>query len=387
VNLREELHDHLKKLEAGNRLRKIESLASAQGPYINIDNRRFTNLCSNDYLGLASDPRLIGAAKNALDRWGTGAGSSRLLSGSLDIHDQLEKAAADFVDMDTSLAFSSGYAANVGLLSALAGPKDVVFSDALNHASLIDGCRLSRAKIIVYRHLDTEDLNAKLAAERSKYDRAFLVTESYFSMDGDCAPLRRLVESAEQYDASILVDEAHALGVFGRGLCFEQEISRRCAAIVGTFGKSFGSGGAFVAGTDELRNYLLNSARSFIFSTGMPPVVAAAALEAIQLVRSEGIALRSSLLKKSSRFRRALSEAGVPLQADSRGPIIPVILGEDQTALTAAESLRKAGILARAIRPPSVPENTARLRFTVSIGHKNEDLENAARIVGGFFGA
>jgi 8-amino-7-oxononanoate synthase len=326
-------------------------------------------LCSNDYLGLAERCAPSHAA---------GAGSSRLVAGERAVHRDLEAAAAALVGEPAALAFTSGYAANVGLLSSLAGPQDVIVSDALNHASLIDGARLSRALVRVVPHLDVE-ATARALADRPP-GRAFVVTESYFSMDADSPDLPALRRVCDAHGAALIVDEAHALGVLGpggRGLCAQSHV--RADALVGTFGKAFGAGGAFVAGCESLVAWLWNRARSFVFSTGLSPVLAAAALEGLRVSASEP-ARREAVLARAGRLRAGLG--GLGLRLLGYGPIVPWVVGDARAAVRFADALAGRGIDVRAIRPPSVPAATARLRFTVTAALTEAEVDGAVAAVG-----
>ena len=332
------------------------------------------SFCSNDYLALS---RLPPPAADA------GAGASRLVSGDRPVHAALEEAASAFVGQPAALVFSSGYAANVGLLSALVGPDDLLVSDALNHASIIDGARLSRARVEVVPHLDAAAVDRLL--HRPRTGRAFVVTESYFSMDADSPDLGTLRAVCNAHGAALLVDEAHALGVLGpdgRGLCAEANVLPD--ALVGTFGKAFGAAGAFVAGSPALVAWLWNRARSFVFSTGLSPAVAAAALQGLRAAEHEP-ERRARVLAAAAQLRAGLDRLG--LRPLGRGPIIPCIVGEPGRALRLAEWLQTHGIDVRAIRPPSVPPGTARLRFTVTAAHTAADIERCLAAVAAARGA
>jgi 8-amino-7-oxononanoate synthase len=325
------------------------------------------SFCSNDYLGLAS--RLAPA-------FPCGAGASRLVAGDRRVHAMLEEAAAELVLQPASLVFASGYAANTGLLAALAGPGDLIVSDALNHASIIDGARLSRARIAVVSHLDVGAVARAL--ESNRHGRAFVVTESYFSMDADAPDLAALRRLCDTHGAALIVDEAHALGVLGaegRGLCAEAGV--RADAIVGTFGKAFGAAGAFVAGCASLASWLWNRARPFVFSTGLSPMVAGAALDGIRRSRQEAWR-RERVLQAAARLREGLRALGADLRGF--GHVIPWVIGDTEAAMGFAEALRGAGMDVRAIRPPSVPVGTARLRLTVTASHGADDVERALAI-------
>jgi 8-amino-7-oxononanoate synthase len=332
---------------------------------------KHSSFCSNDYLGLGE--RLAPSEAS-------GAGASRLVCGEHPAHVALEAACAEWVGATSALAFTSGYAANVGLVSALAGPEDLIVSDALNHASIIDGCRLSRARVVVVPHCDASAVERALAGHRA--GRSFVVTESYFSMDADAPDLGALRRICDAAGAALLVDEAHALGVLGpegRGLCAEAAITPD--ALTGTLGKAFGAGGAFVAGGSSLVNWLWNRARSFVFSTGLSPVVAAAGRAGLLAARAEP-ELRRRVLANAERFRGGLLDRGI--RASGFGPVIPWIVGDVPRALRIAESLREAGVDVRAIRPPTVPAGTARIRFTVTAaiepGAIDQAVETIARV-------
>jgi 8-amino-7-oxononanoate synthase len=330
------------------------------------------SFCSNDYLGLASHPALSEAAHSAARNQGFGAGAARLVSGDLPSHRTLEAKLATFLGRASALLFPTGYQANLGTLTALAGPEDLIASDAANHASLIDGCRLSRATIAVYPHGDVGA--ARVALTRAgTFRRRFLVTESLFSMDGDAAPLAALAELAAAADAVLIVDEAHALGALGpggRGLCAEAGIVPD--VLIGTLGKAFGAAGGFATGAAALRSTLVNRARTFVFTTALPPPVAAAAAEAVTLADgSEGDERRRRLAGNQAHLQQSLS-GRVPR---TPGPIVPVVLGADAAALAASAQLRARGLFVPAIRPPTVPEGTARLRVTLSSEHTSAEID------------
>jgi 8-amino-7-oxononanoate synthase len=327
-----------------------------------------SSFCSNDYLGLA---RL--AAPSAA----SGAGASRLVGGDRPVHERLEATAAALVHQESALVFTSGYAANLGTLSALAGPGDLVVSDALNHASIIDGARLSRARVEVVPHLDVDAVARALAEQRE--GRAFVVTESYFSMDADSPDLPALRTLCDRFGAALVVDEAHALGVFGpegRGLC--AETGTRVDVLVGTFGKAFGAGGAFVAGCDALTGWLWNRARSFVFSTGLSPAVAAAAQAGLERAANEP-QRREQVHAAAAHLRRGMAALGLAVAGS--GHIIPWLVGEPARAMSVAAALRARGLDVRAIRPPSVPAGTARLRLTVTADHRSADVEHALGLI------
>lgn len=326
------------------------------------------SFCSNDYLGLARLP-----APDAP----SGSGASRLIAGERDEHRTLEAELARWLDLEDALVFTSGYAANVGVLSALAKPGDLIVSDALNHASIIDGARLSRARVAVFPHLDVDAVDAALA--RREETRAFVVVESYFSMDADGPDLGTLRKVCDARGAALIVDEAHALGVLGpggRGRCAEAGVVPD--VLVGTLGKSFGAQGAFAAGRASLRAWLWNRARSFVFSTGLAPASAAAASRSLGILRDDPT-IGSRVIALADRLRDALRAGGV--EALGFGHVVPVVLGEPSTAMSVAERLRSRGIGVQAVRPPTVPEGTSRIRLTVTAAHTAELVDHAAAAV------
>ena len=384
----ERLKTCLERLGHAGLLRSILPVEGPTGPIGRIAGRETVVLCGNDYLGLASDPRLAEAAKKAMESEGFGAGSARLVSGSRRAHHELEEALARFKGAEACLIFSSGYSANVGIISALAGPGCVVYSDALNHASLIDGARLSRAAVRVYRHNDPDHLEALLAEPVEDPSSLFpasrlVVTEGVFSMDGDLSPLDRIVPLARRFGASIMVDDAHGTGVLGeggrgeggRGTASHFGVDPLIDVKMGTLGKALGAFGAYVCGSRALIDYLINACRSFIYTTGLPPAVAAAAREALRIVETEPERI-ARLHRNIAFFREGLRSAGFDVPPDGT-PIFPVIAGDADRALRLAEDLLERGVFARAIRPPTVPEGTARVRATVSAAHEDVHLERA----------
>ena len=357
-------------------LRFIEPLSSPQGPVVRMAGETLVNFSSNDYLSLAGDPRLAAAARLSADAYGSGAGASRLIVGDTDEHQALEAAAARFSGTEAARLFNSGYAANVGVLQALLGEGDVVFSDELNHASLIDGCRLSRAKVVVYPHRDAARLDQLLGAHEGR--RRLVCTDGVFSMDGDRAPVAELVEVCRAHGAALLVDEAHAVGVLGprgSGLCDELGLGAEVDVRVGTFGKALGSFGAYAAASAPVCEALLNRARSLVFSTALPPPVCAAAGKGLELCEADG-ARRERLWRNIRRFAKGLG-------VEPQSAIFPVMLGTPERALEAARTLRERGLHVKAIRPPTVPEGTSRLRFAVAAGHTSEHIDLALECLDG----
>lgn len=335
------------------------------------------NLCSNDYLGLATNPRLARATAQAIATLGrVGSGGSRLLAGNSADWEQAEADFAAFVGFASALYFSSGYAASLGLLGAILRPVDVVFSDSLNHASLIDGMRLSGARKVIYRHGDLTDLEAALLAQAADCSAKLVVTESIFSMEGDSVPLAPLVALARRYGAEVVVDEAHAIGVRGpegRGLVAAADLQPQLLAAIYPCGKALGSAGAFLCSAAPLAKFLINRARTFIFSTAAPPYLAHQLRAAVTLARSMD-AERSHLEKISYMLRDGLRQEGFDV-GPSDSQIVPVNLGFNDAALAFAESLREAGFAVRAIRPPTVPEGRARVRLSLTAAHTSADID------------
>ncbi len=367
--------EELARLASRGLVRSLEPLQGAQGPRVRVGGRELLNFSSNDYLGLAAHPALREAAARALAQHGVGAGASRLVVGDSEAHHALEARLASFERAEAVRLFNSGYAANTGLIPALVGPEDAVFSDALNHASLVDGCRLSRARTVVYPHADVEALEAAL--RRTPARRRLIVTDAVFTMDGDLAPLAELVPLARAHGAALLVDEAHATGVLGprgAGLCEALGLGDQVDLRMGTLSKSLGAFGAYVATSHAVAQLLLSRARPLVFSTSLPAALCAAAEAAVDLVEQD-TALRARLWRHIRRFSEGLRALGLP--AEPRSAVFPVVLGTPEAALAAAARLREAGLLVKAIRPPTVPEGTSRLRFCLSAAHEDEDLERA----------
>ncbi len=375
--------DRLDALRADGLARALRLTSPAARPRVERDGRTLLNLSGNNYLGLADDPRVVAAAKAALDRHGVGAGASRLISGSLPPHADLEADLARFKGEEAALVFPTGYAANLGALAALAGPRDVVCSDALNHASLIDGGRLSGATVRRYRHRDVGHLRELLGASRGD-GRRLVVTDGVFSMDGDLAPLPALAEVAAEHGAILVVDDAHGtavLGPEGRGTAAALGVEDGVHVHVGTLSKALGGQGGFVAGRRDLVDILVNAARTFVFTTGLAPALAAAAREALAISVTEGDR-RERLAANARALRAALRRAGFAVlpEADEEPvtPIVPVLVGEAARAVALADRLRGLGVLVPAIRPPTVPKGTSRLRASVMATHTADDVAEAA---------
>jgi 8-amino-7-oxononanoate synthase len=349
-------------------------LGEAQGREVYVGGRRLLNFCSNDYLGLAADERVGTAFKAGVDRWGAGSGASHLVCGHMAVHQELEEALADFTGRPRALLFSSGYAANLGTINALVGQGDHVFEDRLNHASLLDGGWLSRASFHWYRHCDADHLAAKLAANPG--DRQLIVTDGTFSMDGDQCRLAEMTRVASAAGAWLMVDDAHGMGVHGSGGCGVVDPANydtgQVPVLMGTLGKAFGTAGAFVAGDEVLIETLIQKARNYIYTTALPPAVAAASLASLCIAREEAWR-REHLAGLISYFRAGAAAQGLALM-ESTTPIQPIVLGEPGSALAASTALEARGLLAGAIRPPTVPKGTSRLRITLTAGHTESDV-------------
>jgi len=370
------LADELGERAEAGLLRSLRAFERDGAWVVAEDGRRLLNFSSNDYLGLAFHPAVREAATRAAAS-AAGATASRLVVGTDRATEELEAKLADFQGTEASLVFGSGYLANVGVVSALVGPEDAVFSDRLNHASIVDGCRLSGAVIHSYGHLAIDELETMLRrADHRGVRRKLIVTESVFSMDGDVAPLADIVELKERYGAALLVDEGHAEGVFGphgEGYAHELGVADRIDLHLGTFSKALGAYGAYVSGPSLWMRYFVNTSRSFIFTTGLPPAMIAAVDSALDLVR-DAHDLRRTLQTNAARFRMRLSSFGLDTCGSST-QIIPVVVGESEAALTLSRALEKAGVLAIAIRSPTVPAGSARLRFSLTAIHEQADLD------------
>jgi len=390
VDLPRELIEDISEARAQSLYRTRRKLQTAQGPRVRWRGREFVSFSSNDYLNLAADPRLIRAAARAARQYGTGAGASPLVSGYLPPLRRLERRLADWENSAAALVFSSGFAANLGLITALARPDDAIFSDALNHASLIDGCRLSRASVNAYRHVDVNHLDELLRRKGRRAARRLILTESVFSMDGDWAPLPDLLDLAQKHDALLVIDEAHASGVLGsqgRGLAevLLPNFNPDEASVikVGTLSKALGSQGGFVYGSEALIDWLVNRSRPYIYSTALTPPAAAAASRAVAIVQKEP-ARRQHLLSLADLLRARLRAAGFA-ETSSRCQIVPMIVGDAFKATLLSRQLADHGMLVPAIRPPSVPKGTSRLRISLTSGHRVEDIERLVALLQKFF--
>jgi 8-amino-7-oxononanoate synthase len=359
--------------DAGLR-RRVNSREGPQGPTIQIAGQSFVNFGSNDYLALAAEPRLAKVAVAAIEAEGVGGGASPLITGRSETHALLEWRIAEFEGTEAALIFPSGFAANLAAVTALIGPGDVVFSDAKNHASIWDGCRLSRADIRVYPHADWRQLDS-LLERASGYRRRLIVTDTVFSMDGDLAPLAELADVARRRDAMLLVDEAHATGVFGergRGAAEHLRAEEGVTARVGTLSKALGCAGGFISGSRDLIDYVINRGRSYIYSTAAPAAISAAAIVALEIVIAEPHR-RRELLKRAADLRQRLVALGWSIGL-SASQIIPIVIGCPRRAVELSQRLRSHGLLVPAIRPPTVPEGEACLRVSLTWGHTDQQI-------------
>lgn len=372
----DEIANFLKKRKEEGLLRTLKPAASYRQGKIYRDNKEYIDFSSNDYLGLRDHPRMKEESKSAIDAFGTSSSASRLLSGDLQLHHDLEKRIAAFKGKEAALVFNSGYQANTGIISALYSKNDCVFCDRLNHASIIDGILLSGAKFFRFQHNDPEHLESLLKNKRDNFKNALIVSESIFSMDGDRAPLSELVRLKEKYACRLMVDEAHATGLFGEsgsGVIEEEGLQEEVELVMGTFGKALGGFGAYLATSRTIADYLINTCRSFIYSTALPAAVIAADMTGLDLVSQEPFR-RKEVLSLSRYFRESLKEKGFRVKGDSQ--IVPLILEDSQRALSFAERLQERGYWVLPIRPPTVPAKEARLRFSVTFYHGKEILEN-----------
>ncbi|HXE99285.1 MAG TPA: 8-amino-7-oxononanoate synthase [Solirubrobacterales bacterium] len=372
--------ERLEELRGAGLYRRMRLVEGPQGPRVTLDGAEVLLLCSNNYLGLADHPRVRQAAADAAERYGAGAGASRLISGNMSPHRRLEERLAAFAGYEAALLFGSGYLANLGAIAALTGRGRAVFSDELNHASIIDGCRISRAERFVYRHADLEHLAWGLRKEARH--GGLIVTDAVFSMDGDVAPIADLLDLARRHRCLLMVDEAHAtgaLGPAGAGAVAEAGLSGEVDLIVGTLGKTLGSYGAYVCGSAQLVDLLINTARPFIFSTALPPPVIGAALAALALLEGQP-GLVKQLVRNGAILREALAGHGLEV-GPSRTQIVPVVVGEARQATALCERALEGGVFAQAIRPPTVPEGTSRLRLSAMANHRQDELHAAAGVI------
>lgn len=365
----------LQVIEEQGLTRKLRLFSTGNESEVVMNGKKFLLFSSNNYLGLATDSRLKKKATEGISKYGTGAGGSRLTTGNFDIHEQLESEIADFKKTEAAIVFSSGYLANVGVISSVMKAGDTIFSDAWNHASIIDGCRLSKAKTIVYEHADMVDLERKLRQSHGD-GMKFIVTDGVFSMDGDIAPLPKIVELAKEYKAYIMIDDAHATGVLGNDGCGTADyfgLKDEIDFTVGTLSKAIGAEGGFVSTSSIAKNYLLNNARSFIFQTALSPSAIEAAREGISIIQNEP-ERRKQLLKNAQYLRLKLEESGFVMK-EGETPIISLIIGGSHEAMQFSAKLLDEGVFIPAIRPPTVPKGSSRLRITVMATHTIEQLD------------
>lgn len=371
------INDELKQVHDKKLFRTLTELQTGQTPEIIIDGKNYILLASNSYLGLSVDPMVIKAAEQALQKYGTGSGGSRLVSGSSDLHRQLEEKIASFKNTEAAILFSSGYLANIGTISSLVGPDDFIYSDELNHASIIDGCRLSKAALRIYGHLDYEDLDRKLSEDRSS-GKKLVVTDTVFSMDGDLADLKVLTDICDRHGAILMVDEAHATGVLGErgsGATEHFGVEERVPVVMGTLSKAVGSLGGYIAGSRELIDFIRNRVRSYIFDTSLPAPSLAASLKSIEIIET-GNERREHLWNIIDKFKSGLEEMGYDV-IPSNSAIIPILTGDPEPTLEIAAKLREEGIFTPAVRPPSVAPGKCRVRSSLMSSHTEAHIEKA----------
>jgi len=376
----DELATRLDDLRDRGLYRKLRLISGPQGPRVLLDGKPVLLLCSNNYLGLADHPRVRKAAAEAAMRWGAGAGASRLVSGNMTVHRRLEERISEFKGSEACVLFGSGYLANAGIVSALAREGDVVFSDALNHASIVDGCRLTKARTFVYDHCDMDHLEFGLREAGGR--GALIVTDGIFSMDGDIAPLEQIVELASRFDARVMVDDAHGMGTIGpagRGSVAAAGLEDEVDIVVGTLGKSLGAYGAYACTSRTMAKYLVNTARTLIFSTALPPPAVAAAAAALELLAEEP--QRVERLQRNARvMSEALAQQGMRT-GGSTTQVLPLVVGQADDAVRVCERALERGVFAQAIRPPTVPDGSSRLRLAVMASHTRTELQEAAVVL------
>ncbi len=369
----------LQTLRAAKLHRRLRTVEGLPGPRARVDGRNVLMLAGSNYLDLAGDARVIAGAKRATASAGCASGGSRLINGNLSLHETLEQEIADFVGAEAALIFSTGYMANLGVITTLAGPDDVIVSDALNHASIIDACRLSRASTRVFRHNDPEDLK-RVAAACAGFRRRVLVLDGVYSMDGDVARLREMAPIARAYDMVTVLDDAHGLGILGpagRGVASLEGVA--VDVQIGNLGKALGSFGAYVACSDKLRELFINRARSLIFTCGLAPGPLGAARAALRILEAEGWR-RVALLERAEQLRAGLKTAGYDTR-HSTTHIVPAVIGDNEAVMSLCERALELGVHAQGIRYPSVPEGTARIRFTPMCSHSDDDIEHVVKII------
>ncbi|NIT14673.1 MAG: 8-amino-7-oxononanoate synthase [Candidatus Dadabacteria bacterium] len=372
------IEDEIKNIKDKELFRILTELESAQSPEIIIDGKKYILLSSNSYLGLTVEPRVIRAAVEATEKYGTGSGGSRLVSGSTDLHRELEQRLARFKKTEAAILFSTGYLANIGTISTLVGKDDIIYSDELNHASIIDGCRLSKADIKIYNHLDINHLSELLKNDKNRKCKKLIITDTVFSMDGDLAPLPEIADLSDKYGCMFMIDEAHSTGVLGKrgsGGTEHFGIEDRVPVVMGTLSKAVGSLGGYIAGSRKLIDFIRNRVRSYIFDTSLPAPSLAASLAAIDIIEHEP-ERREYLWKLINTFKDGLEDIGLTV-LPSHSAVIPVLIGDAKPALEFAKSLREYGIYTPAVRPPSVPQGKCRIRATLMAKHTEEHIETA----------
>lgn len=368
--------EELQALKDAGLYNHIRTVGTPQGAWLEVDGQRALNFCSNNYLGLANHPKLVAAVKVAMDKYGVGPAAVRTIAGTMDIHVELDRRLAEFKGVEAAITFQSGFAANLGVIPAMVGKEDVVFSDRLNHASIIDGCRLSRAKIIAYEHCDETDLEQQLKDHRGTYRRALVVTDGVFSMDGDIAPLDKIYAVTQNFDAVLMVDDAHGEGVLGkggRGIVDHFDLHGKVDIEIGTMSKAFGVMGGVAAGDAKVVEWLQQRGRPFLFSSAMTVPDVAACLASLELLE-ESTELVDRLWANTKMFKDELKKMGFDI-GKSATPITPVMLGEAQLAQEFSRELFSAGVFAMAIGYPTVPKGAARIRVMISAAHSTNDLE------------
>ncbi|MCP4254404.1 MAG: 8-amino-7-oxononanoate synthase [Candidatus Scalindua sp.] len=375
------ISDELNKIKESGLYRELKVIENTQDTHLEIDGKTYLSFCSNNYLGLANHSSVVKAVKDSVEEYGWGAGASRLVSGNMTLHETLEKVISEFKTKEATIVFPTGYMANLGAISSLVSRGDLVVCDKLNHASIIDGCRLSGADFRVYAHCNMEKLE-NILKKSSKYNRKLIVTDSVFSMDGDLAPLSDLVTIATKYSAVLMVDEAHGTGVFGqngRGVVEHFNLIKEVDVVMGTLSKAIGSLGGYVSGNIDLISYLRNKARSFMYTTALPPAVCAASIAGIRLIQ-EDPTMRESLWNNVHYIKDKLKMHNFNM-ISSESQIIPILIGDAQKAVEISKLLYEKGILIPAIRPPTVPANSSRLRMTVMSSHTQKDLDRLLRVL------
>lgn len=375
MNKLEWIEKELQGLKDAGLYNRIRTLSSPQGAWLIVDGKRVLNFCSNNYLGLANHPRILQAAKQAMDKYGLGPAAVRSIAGTMDLHIRLEERMAAFKGVEAAITFQSGFNANVAVIPALVGKEDAIFSDELNHASIIDGCRLSGARIIRYAHCDPDDLERVLKAERANYPKAMVITDGVFSMDGDIAPLDRIYEVVQKYDAILMVDDAHGEGVLGRGgrgIVDHYNLHGKVDIEVGTMSKAFGVVGGVAAGNPVVVEWLRQRGRPFLFSSAMTVPDVAACLAALDVLE-ESTELVDQLWENARYFKAEMKAMGFDT-GNSVTPITPIMLGEAPLAQQFSRELFEAGVFAMAIGFPTVPRGKARIRVMISASHSKEDL-------------